>query len=82
MEVIIGKKPIGAYLTVIVAKQEKVIKLVSRGKVNVKSLDLAEILKRNFGYKVKTMETDTEVVKGNDGKDRNLTKLVIELTKG
>jgi len=82
MEVIIGKKPIGAYLTVIVAKQEKDIKLVSRGKVNVKSLDLAEILKRNFGYKVKTMETDTEVVKGNDGKDRNLTKLVIELTKG
>lgn len=81
--VLVGKKPIKAYILASVLALSKTPKLVlkARGKLITKAVDLAEILKRTENVKVEAINFGSETVSTKDNRQKTVSTIEIILVK-
>lgn len=86
-EIFIGKKPLMTYVTVTLvqlASEDKVF-VKARGNSIVRAVDVAQIIEKrmdSMGYKVGGTKIGTEQLQSQDGKNRNVSTIEIEILKG
>ncbi|MBI5133311.1 MAG: DNA-binding protein [Thaumarchaeota archaeon] len=86
-EIFIGKKPLMTYVTatlVQLASEDKVF-VKARGNSIVRAVDVAQIIEKrmdSMGYKVGGTKIGTEQLQSLDGKNRNVSTIEIEISKG
>lgn len=86
-EIFIGKKPLMTYVTatlVQLANEDKVF-VKARGNSIVRAVDVAQIIEKRMGsvgYKVGGTKIGTEQLQSQDGKNRNVSTIEIEILQG
>lgn len=82
----IGKKPLMAYVTstlIQLANQPK-ISIKARGLTIGRAVDVAQIIARkteNAGYTIGNIKIGSELLKSEDGRDRNVSTIEIEVKR-
>ncbi len=82
----IGKKPLMAYVTstlIQLANQPK-ISIKARGLTIGRAVDVAQIIARkteNAGYSIGNIKIGSELLKSQDGRDRNVSTIEIEVKR-
>ena len=82
----IGKKPLMAYVTstlIQLANQPK-ISIKARGLTIGRAVDVAQIIARkteNAGYTIGSIKIGSELLKSEDGRDRNVSTIEIEVKR-
>jgi len=82
----IGKKPLMAYVTstlIQLANQPK-ISIKARGLSIGRAVDVAQIIARkteNAGYSIGNITIGSELLKSEDGRDRNVSTIEIEVKR-
>jgi DNA-binding protein len=82
----IGKKPLMAYVTsslIQLANQPK-ISIKARGLSIGRAVDVAQIIARkteNAGYTIGNIKIGSELLKSEDGRDRNVSTIDIEVKR-
>ncbi len=82
----IGKKPLMAYVTstlIQLANQPK-ISIKARGLTIGRAVDVAQIVARkteNAGYSIGNIKIGSELLKSQDGRDRNVSTIEIEVKR-
>jgi DNA-binding protein len=82
----IGKKPLMAYVTsslIQLANQPKIF-IKARGLTIGRAVDVAQIIARkteNAGYTIGNIKIGSELLKSEDGRDRNVSTIEIEVKR-
>lgn len=85
-EIFVGKKPIMTYVTatlVQLANQPNVT-IKARGMSITKAVDVAQVVVKRMdtlGYKIKDVKLGSEQMQSQDGRNRNVSTIEIELSK-
>lgn len=84
--IFIGKKPIMAYVTSALFQLANLpsVHIKARGLSIGRAVDVAQILLRkteNSGFSIGTVKIDSEQLESNDGKQRNVSTIEIEVKK-
>lgn len=85
-EILIGKKPLMTYVTatlVQLANEPRVL-VKARGRSITRAVDVAQIIVKrmgNIGYKIGRVKIDSEILQSEDGKERNVSTIEIEISR-
>ena len=84
--VFIGKKPILTYLnaTLTLLANEPTVTIKARGRSMVTAVDVSQMIVKRMsamGYKVSGVRIFSERLESNDGKERNVSTIEIDVSK-
>ncbi len=85
--IFIGKKPLMAYVTstLIQLANLPAVRIKARGMSIGRAVDVAQIVARkteNAGYTIGKIKIDSETLESNDGRQRNVSTIDIEVKRG
>lgn len=85
-EIFIGKKPLMTYVTATLVQlaNEYLVFVKARGNSIVRAVDVVQIIEKrmdSMGYKVGGTKIGTEQLQSQDGKNRNVSTIEIEILK-
>jgi DNA-binding protein len=84
--VFIGKKPILTYLnaTLTLLANEPTVTITARGRSMVTAVDVSQMIVKRMsamGYKVSGVRIFSERLESNDGKERNVSTIEVDISK-
>jgi archaea-specific DNA-binding protein len=85
-EILIGKKPLMTYVTATLVQlaNEPTVLVKARGRSITRAVDVAQIIVKrmgNIGYKIGRVKIDSEILQSEDGKERNVSTIEIEISR-
>ena len=85
-EIFIGKKPLMTYVTATLVQlaSEPTVFIKARGKSIPMAVDVAQIIVKRMntlGYKVASVKIGSEVVKSQDGTNRNVSTIEVAVSR-
>ena len=85
-EILIGKKPLMTYVTATLVQlaNEPTVLVKARGRSITRAVDVAQIIVKrmgNIGYKIGRVKIDSEILQSEDGKERNVSTIEIEILR-
>ena len=85
-EVFIGKKPLMTYVTATLVQlaNEPTVIIKARGKSITRAVDVAQIIVKRMdtlGYRIGPVNIGSEVVKSDDGRNRNVSTIEISISR-
>ena len=85
-EILIGKKPLMTYVTATLVQlaNEPTVLVKARGRSITRAVDVAQIIVKrmgNIGYKIGRVKIDSQIIQSEDGKERNVSTIEIEISK-
>ena len=85
-EILIGKKPLMTYVTATLVQlaNEPTVVVKARGRSITRAVDVAQIIVKrmgNIGYKIGRVKIDSQIIQSEDGKDRNVSTIEIEISR-
>ena len=85
-EILIGKKPLMTYVTATLVQlaNEPTVFVKARGRSITHAVDVAQIIVKrmgNIGYKIGRVKIDSQIIQSEDGKDRNVSTIEIEISR-
>lgn len=85
-EVFIGKKPLMTYVTATLVQlaNEVTVHIKARGKSIPMAVDVAQIIVKRMnalGYRIASVKVDSETVKSQDGRTRNVSTIEIAVSR-
>jgi archaea-specific DNA-binding protein len=85
-EILIGKKPLMTYVTATLVQlaNEPTVLVKARGRSITRAVDVAQIIVKrmgNIGYKIGRVKIDSEILQSEDGKQRNVSTIEIEISR-
>lgn len=85
-EILIGKKPLMTYVTATLVQlaNEPTVVVKARGRSITRAVDVAQIIVKrmgNIGYKIGRVKIDSQMIQSEDGKERNVSTIEIEISR-
>jgi archaea-specific DNA-binding protein len=85
-EILIGKKPLMTYVTATLVQlaNEPTVLVKARGRSITRAVDVAQIIVKrmgNIGYKIGRVKIDSEILQSEDGRERNVSTIEIEISR-
>jgi archaea-specific DNA-binding protein len=85
-EILIGKKPLMTYVTATLVQlaNEPTVLVKARGRSITRAVDVVQIIVKrmgNIGYKIGRVKIDSEILQSEDGKERNVSTIEIEISR-
>lgn len=85
-EILIGKKPLMTYVTASLVQlaNEPTVLVKARGRSITRAVDVAQIIVKrmgNIGYKIGRVKIDSQILQSEDGKERNVSTIEIEISR-
>lgn len=85
-EILIGKKPLMTYVTATLVQlaNEPTVVVKARGRSITRAVDVAQIIVKrmgNIGYKIGRVKIDSQILQSEDGKERNVSTIEIEISR-
>ena len=85
-EILIGKKPLMTYVTATLVQlaNEPTVFVKARGRSITHAVDVAQIIVKrmgNIGYKIGRVKIDSQIIQSEDGKERNVSTIEIEISR-
>jgi len=85
-EIFIGKKPLMTYVTATLVQlaNEPTVVIKARGKSIPMAVDVSQIIVKRMntlGYKVSSVKIGSEVVKSQDGNNRNVSTIEVAVSR-
>jgi len=85
-EILIGKKPLMTYVTATLVQlaNEPTVLVKARGRSITRAVDVAQIIVKrmgNIGYKIGRVKIDSQLIQSEDGKERNVSTIEIEISR-
>jgi DNA-binding protein len=85
-EILIGKKPLMTYVTATLVQlaNEPTVVIKARGRSITRAVDVAQIIVKrmgNIGYKIGHVKIDSQIIQSEDGKERNVSTIEIEISR-
>jgi DNA-binding protein len=85
-EILIGKKPLMTYVTATLVQfaNEPTVVVKARGRSITRAVDVAQIIVKrmgNIGYKIGRVKIDSQIIQSEDGKERNVSTIEIEISR-
>lgn len=85
-EILIGKKPLMTYVTATLVQlaNEPTVLVKARGRSITRAVDVAQIIVKrmgNIGYKIGRVKIDSQIIQSEDGKERNVSTIEIEILR-
>jgi archaea-specific DNA-binding protein len=85
-EILIGKKPLMTYVTATLVQlaNEPTVLVKARGRSITRAVDVAQIIVKrmgNIGYKIGRVKIDSEILQSEDGKERNVSTIEIQISR-
>jgi DNA-binding protein len=85
-EILIGKKPLMTYVTATLVQlaNEPTVVVKARGRSITRAVDVAQIIVKrmgNIGYKISRVKIDSQLIQSEDGKERNVSTIEIEISR-
>jgi archaea-specific DNA-binding protein len=85
-EILIGKKPLMTYVTATLVQlaNEPTVVVKARGRSITRGVDVAQIIVKrmgNIGYKISRVKIDSQILQSEDGKERNVSTIEIEISR-
>jgi len=85
-EILIGKKPLMTYVTATLVQlaNEPTVLVKARGRSITRAVDVAQIIVKrmgNIGYKIGRVKIDSQIIQSEDGKERNVSTIEIEISR-
>ncbi|MFZ0183425.1 MAG: DNA-binding protein [Nitrosotalea sp.] len=85
--IFIGKKPILTYLnaTLTLLANEPTVTIKARGRSIITAVDVSQMIVKRMnamGYKVSSVRIFSERLQSKDGKERNVSTIEIDVSKG
>ena len=85
-EILIGKKPLMTYVTATLVQlaNEPTVLVKARGRSITRAVDVAQIIVKrmgNIGYKIGRVKIDSQMIQSEDGKERNVSTIEIEISR-
>ena len=85
-EILIGKKPLMTYVTATLVQlaNEPTVVVKARGRSITRAVDVAQIIVKrmgNIGYKIGRVKIDSQIIQSEDGKERNVSTIEIEIAR-
>jgi DNA-binding protein len=85
-EILIGKKPLMTYVTATLVQlaNEPTVLVKARGRSITRAVDVAQIIVKrmgNIGYKIGRVKIDSEILQSEDGRERNVSTIEIEVSR-
>jgi DNA-binding protein len=85
-EILIGKKPLMTYVTATLVQlaNEPTVVIKARGRSITRAVDVAQIIVKrmgNIGYKISRVKIDSQLIQSEDGKERNVSTIEIEISR-
>jgi DNA-binding protein len=85
-EILIGKKPLMTYVTATLVQlaNEPTVVVKARGRSITRAVDVAQIIVKrmgNIGYKISRVKIDSQIIQSEDGKERNVSTIEIEISR-
>ena len=85
-EILIGKKPLMTYVTATLVQiaNEPTVLVKARGRSITRAVDVAQIIVKrmgNIGYKIGRVKIDSQIIQSEDGRDRNVSTIEIEISR-
>jgi archaea-specific DNA-binding protein len=85
-EILIGKKPLMTYVTATLVQlaNEPTVLVKARGRSITRAVDVAQIIVKrmgNIGYKIGRVKIDSQLIRSEDGKERNVSTIEIEISR-
>ena len=85
-EILIGKKPLMIYVTATLVQlaNEPTVVVKARGRSITRAVDVAQIIVKrmgNIGYKIGRVRIDSQIIQSEDGKERNVSTIEIEISR-
>jgi len=83
---LIGKKPLMTYVTATLVQlaNEPTVVVKARGRSITRAVDVAQIIVKrmgNIGYKIGRVKIDSQIIQSEDGKERNVSTIEIEISR-
>ena len=84
--ILIGKKPLMTYVTATLVQlaSEPTVIVKARGKSIARAVDVAQIIAKrmdNMGYKIGNVKIGTHVIQSDDGRERNVSTIEVQITR-
>ena len=84
--VLIGKKPLMTYVTATLVQlaSEPTVLIKARGRSITRAVDVAQIIVKrmdNIGYKIGPVKIGSEMIRSEDGKERNVSTIEVSITR-
>lgn len=85
-EILIGKKPLMTYVTATLVQlaNEPTVLVKARGRSITRAVDVAQIIVKrmgNIGYKIGRVKIDSQILQSEDGRERNVSTIEIEISR-
>jgi DNA-binding protein len=85
-EILIGKKPLMIYVTATLVQlaNEPTVLVKARGRSITRAVDVAQIIVKrmgNIGYKIGRVKIDSQLIQSEDGRERNVSTIEIEISR-
>lgn len=85
-EILIGKKPLMTYVTATLVQlaNEPTVLIKARGKSITRAVDVAQIIVKrmdNMGYKIGHVKIGTQIIQSEDGRDRNVSTIEVQISR-
>jgi archaea-specific DNA-binding protein len=85
-EILIGKKPLMTYVTATLVQlaNEPTVLVKARGRSITRAVDVAQIIVKrmgNIGYKIGRVKIDSEILQSEDGRERNVSTIEIQISR-
>ena len=85
-EILIGKKPLMIYVTATLVQlaNEPTVLVKARGRSITRAVDVAQIIVKrmgNIGYKIGRVKIDSQLIQSEDGRERNVSTIEIEILR-
>ena len=83
--ILIGKKPLMTYVTATLVQlaNEPTVLLKARGKSITRAVDVAQIIVKrmdNMGYKIGYVKIGSQLIQSDDGKERNVSTIEVQIS--
>ena len=84
--VLIGKKPLMTYVTATLVQlaNEPTVLIKARGRSITRAVDVAQIIVKrmdNIGYKIGSVKIGSELIRSEDGKERNVSTIEVQISR-
>lgn len=84
--ILIGKKPLMTYVTATLVQlaNEPTVLVKARGRSITHAVDVAQIIVKrmdNMGYKIGHVKIGSQVIQSEDGKERNVSTIEVQISR-
>jgi DNA-binding protein len=84
--ILIGKKPLMTYVTATLVQlaNEPTVLVKARGRSITRAVDVAQIIVKrmdNIGYKIGPVKIGSQLIRSEDGKERNVSTIEVQISR-